>query len=82
MRSENDNTEDMMADTNENGRVVIVSATDSFLAKSIMTKLEGAGIDSVFAHAKIREIENLKDSAQLYILFMTEELEEAPDTLA
>ena len=80
MPSENDNTEDEMADTNENGRVVIVSATDSFLAKSIITKLEGAGVASAFTHAKIREIENLKDSAELFILFMTEELEETPDT--
>ncbi|MCR5831283.1 MAG: response regulator [Lachnospiraceae bacterium] len=70
-----------MDNPNETGRVVIVSATDSFLAKSIITKLDGVEVASVFAHAKIKEMEKFKDSAELFILFMTEELEDMPETL-
>ena len=39
------------------GKVLIISATDSFLAKSLMSKLSSAGITTAFSHAKIKEIE-------------------------
>lgn len=64
------------------GRIAIISVTDSFLAKSLITKLEGAGIHSVFAHAEIKEIEECtKDGTELIILFMSEDMETMPETL-
>ena len=65
----------------EAGKVLIISATDSFLAKSLITKLESSGIDSVFTHAKIKEIEQYSEEMCLAILFMSEELLSSPETL-
>ena len=39
------------------GKVVITGVSDSFLAKSLITKLERIGIEAVFAHADIKELE-------------------------
>ncbi len=65
----------------EAGKVLIISATDSFLAKSLMTKLEGAGIMSVFAHTDVKEIGKYTDKAELIIFFMNEELDASPEVL-
>ncbi len=63
------------------GKVVIFSATDSFLAKSIINKLVDMNIEASFAHAQIKEIENHSQSMELAILFMSEEMEDIPETL-
>ena len=46
-----------MDNQNSVGKVVIVSFSESFLAKSLITKLGDPGIQSVFVHADIKEIE-------------------------
>ncbi len=71
----------MMDGDGQNGKVVIMSVKDSFLAKSLMTKLQGADVGSVFAHADMKEIEKNLGTAELLILFMSEELENMPETL-
>ena len=63
------------------GQVLIVSATDSFLAKSLKSKLEGNGIKTVFVHTKIKEIEDELDHTQLIVLYMSEGMDEIADTL-
>ena len=70
-----------MATDGDIGKTVIISYSDSFLAKSLITKLEGVGIPAVFAHADIRELEKHSEEAGLYVLFMSEELETVPETL-
>ncbi len=70
-----------MSETKETGRVVIASASDSFLAKSLMTKLEEAEVASCFSHTGIRELENCLEKAELIILFASEELEETPESI-
>ena len=65
----------------EIGKVVILSAQDSFLAKSLVTKLESTGIKAVFSRADIKEIEPHTEDMEMVILFMTEELGEKTDTL-
>ena len=70
-----------MENQTEVGKVVIVSAQDSFLAKSLVTKLESIGVNAVYAHADIKEIEPYTADMEMVILFMTEELEEKPETL-
>ncbi len=67
--------------TEERGKVVIISVADTFLAKSLIPKLESADIESVFTHAKIKEIEPYAEDMELVILFMSEELESMPETL-
>ena len=66
---------------NTTGKVVIISVTDSFLAKSLVAKLDSAEISSVFVHADIKEIQSHAGSMALIVLFMTEELDEIPETL-
>ncbi|MCR5269131.1 MAG: response regulator [Lachnospiraceae bacterium] len=67
--------------TKDAGKVVIISATDSFLAKSLMTKFDGEMIRSEFVHANIKEIERLAEKMTLVILFLSEELDATPETI-
>ena len=63
------------------GKVVIVSMTDSFLAKSLVTKLERVNIKADFAHAEMKELEKYAKSMELIVLFLSEEFEAAPEVL-
>ena len=66
---------------NQEGKVVIVSFSESFLAKSLITKLGDPGIKAVFVHADIKEIEKYSEEMELVVLFMSEEIETVPETL-
>ncbi len=70
-----------MGDINEKGGVLIVSETESFLASSLMQKLDGSGISSMLSHGKIKEIEDRRDKIELIILFLSEETEDMAETL-
>ncbi len=70
-----------MENDSKAGKVLVVSATDSFLAKSLMTKLESVGVFSAFSHADIKEIEDHADSTELMILFLSEDIVEKANTL-
>lgn len=70
-----------MANNMDAEKVVIISVKDSFLAKSLITKLEGAGISAAFSHARIKEIEAFAEKMELAVIFLSEELEEVPETL-
>ena len=65
----------------DTGKALIISATDSFLAKSLLTKLEGNSVRADFSHADIHEIEKRLEGLQLIVLFMSEELETMTETL-
>ncbi|MCR5732975.1 MAG: response regulator [Lachnospiraceae bacterium] len=65
----------------ETGKVLIVSVTDSFLAKSLINKLSTVNINADFAHADIKDIERVAEGTALIILFMSEDLSEIPETL-
>ena len=62
-------------------KVVIVSMTESFLAKSLVTKLDRVNIKSVFSRAEIKELENHAKTMELVVLFMSEEFETSPESL-
>ena len=62
-------------------KVMILSVTDSFLAKSLQAKLESVQIFSEFVHADIKEIEGRTEQTELIVLFMSEELEGMPELL-
>lgn len=68
-------------DADEVGQVTIVSATESFLAKSLKTKFEASGIKTGFLHARIKEIKDALDDTELIILYMSDGMEEITDTL-
>lgn len=70
-----------MDNSAEVGKVVVISAKDSFLAISLVKRLEKINIQTAFVHTNIQEIERCVSEAELMILFMSEELEETPDVL-
>ncbi|MCR5404219.1 MAG: response regulator [Butyrivibrio sp.] len=70
-----------MGNNMETEKVVIISVKDSFLAKSLITKLDGAGITAVFSHAGIKDIKAFADKMELAVIFLSEEMEEVPETL-
>lgn len=63
------------------GKVVVVGMSESFLAKSLITKLEEVEIKAEFASATIKDIERYSEQMELVILFMSEDLETVPETL-
>ncbi len=65
----------------KDSRVLIISAVESFLAMSLMTKLQENDIRPDLIDAEIKEIEEHIDGSQLIILFLSEELSGMPETL-
>ena len=63
------------------GKVLIISETESFLANSLVSKLEGNSLDAVLSRGKIKEIEKERAATELIILFMNEDMEEMTETL-
>lgn len=63
------------------GKVAIIGVAESFLASSIIKKLEGSDINSIFVRADIKEIEAHLEEMELVILFMSEELDAMPETV-
>ncbi len=73
--------EDEMDIYSNKGNVAIVSATESFLAKSIRSKLEDTGIPASFVHADVTEFKDKLEGTLLVILFMNDELLAMPEAL-
>ena len=65
-----------MGDQNNNReRILIISEAESFLANSLVAKLEGSGFNPMLSHGNIREIEQERNKIELIILFLKEEME-------
>lgn len=63
------------------GMVLVVSATDSFLASSLVTKLETTGIAAGFSHGQIKDVETVRDRIELIILFLGQDMEDMTENL-
>lgn len=61
--------------------ILVVSETDSFLATSLVGKLESEGHKALLSHGAIKEIEQIRDSIELIILFMTAQMEDDSEKL-
>ena len=68
-------------ENNEAGKVVIIGTSESFLAKSLIQKLAGVGIGSEFSHMDIKEIGTHVKEMELVILFMSDDMDQSPETL-
>ena len=66
---------------NSEEKIVIIGATESFLAQSIMSELDSLGVSSRFIRARIKEIEDQPKEAVMAILFMSEELGDIPEVI-
>ncbi len=62
-------------------KVMVVSATESFLAKSLVDKLKGEELDTIHVFGDITELEKVRRGIELIILYMGEDLDEKSDIL-
>ena len=63
------------------GNVAIICRSDSFLAKSLLKKMCDIGLDAEFFHTDIREMKEIRENTELFILFLCEEIEEIRESL-
>ena len=61
--------------------VLVISATESFLAKSLVSKMEAEGIVAGMSHGEIKDIDKRREQVELFILFMNENVEDMAETL-
>ncbi|MCR4789417.1 MAG: response regulator [Lachnospiraceae bacterium] len=66
---------------NKKGLTLIVSAKESFLAKGLLNKLKENGVNAEIADTRIKDLEPYREEAELFILFMTAEMEESTDAI-
>ncbi len=62
-------------------KVIILSAADSFLAGSIKDKLNGEGINTVFVHTDINEMQNAMEGTALILFFLSDKPAQTPEIL-
>ena len=63
------------------GRVLVMGFRESFLSKSLITKLKEVDINAVFVHAAIQEIKLYIIETELVVMFMSEDLVENQEAL-
>ena len=63
------------------GLILVISSTDSFLAKSLVAKMEANGLKAELSHGEIKDIDRLRSRIELVVFFMNDDLEEMADTL-
>ena len=74
--------EEMMDDTRQaRGEVAVISSNDSFLAKSLISKITSNDIDAFLSHGEIKDIEREREKVELVVFFMGEDIENMTETL-
>ena len=64
-----------------NELVAIISPSDSFLAHSLISKIEAVGFGTFFSHGTIKEIDPMRENIALFVFFSDGEAEEMTETL-
>lgn len=57
------------------GDVAVICQNDSFLAKSLCKKLCDIGLRAEFFHTEIREMKEIREDTELFILFLNENID-------
>lgn len=63
------------------GKVIVISSTESFLAKSLVSKITSNDIEASLSRGEIKEIEPERERLELVVLFMGEDIENMTETL-
>ncbi len=71
----------MLDNNNVQGKVIVISGSESFLAKSLVSKMQAGGLSVELTSFEIKEIEKWRDRIELIVLFMSEEIDEMTETL-
>ena len=65
----------------EPGKVLVLCPSESFLAKSLVSKIESSGVKTLFSHGDIKEINQQRNAIELLVLFLDQELLSKTDTM-
>ena len=65
---------------NKKGKILVISPTESFLAKGLVSKINAERLDAVLLTGQIKEIDPLRDETELIIIFMNENMEDMTKT--
>ncbi|MBO4373570.1 MAG: response regulator [Lachnospiraceae bacterium] len=70
-------------DDTKQGRaeVAVISSNDSFLAKSLISKITSNDIDAFLSRGDIKDIEREREKIELVVFFMGEDIENMTETL-
>ena len=63
------------------GKVLIISERESFLARGLLTKLEASSIPVSYLYADIKKLAPVVSDTSLFVLFLSDELDENLETL-
>ena len=67
-------------DDNTRGKILVISPTESFLAKGLVSKINAERLNAVLLTGQIKEIDPLRDETELIIIFMSENMEDMTKT--
>ena len=71
-----------MPDLNEtNKEIMVISENESFLAKSLVAKMEADGVNAVLSRGEVTDIGSHRESTVLFVLFMGEDEEDQTEML-
>ena len=67
-------------DDNTRGKILVISPTESFLAKGLVSKINAERLNAVLLTGQIKEIDPLREETELIIIFMSENMEDMTKT--
>ncbi|MCR5650245.1 MAG: response regulator [Lachnospiraceae bacterium] len=70
-----------MDNDQKQGEVIVISSTESFLAKSLIGKITSNDIKATLSHGEIKDIEPKRENLELVVLFMGEDIENMTESL-
>ena len=66
---------------NSRGEVIVISSTESFLAKSLVSKIVSNDIEATLSRGEIKDIESKRETLELVVLFMGDDIENRTELL-
>ncbi len=67
-------------DDSTRGKILVISPTESFLAKGLVSKINAERLNAVLLTGQIKEIDPLREETELIIIFMSENMEDMTKT--
>lgn len=67
-------------DDNTRGKILVISPTESFLAKGLVSKINAERLNAVLLNGQIKEIDPLREETELIIIFSSENMEDMTKT--
>ena len=65
----------------ESGKVVLISGSRGIIVKGVLRKLEDSGVDVVFCDPNVTTISAFEDTAEIFVLYLSDDVEELRETI-